>query len=119
MNIMVEENFLHLRGGRKIKKENRYSESKFDNRMTLGDDVEIDAISASLGDGVLELTAAKTDVKKPATRVISIASTPTPKKLGVAALPKRRKRKYRYNKWDHRTTFHFHDQHTMHNSFIY
>jgi HSP20 family protein len=85
MNIKVEENVLHLSGGRKIKKENGYSESKFDYRMTLGDDVEVDKISASLEDGVLRLTAPKMEVKKPAARVISITSTPTTKKLGVGA----------------------------------
>jgi HSP20 family molecular chaperone IbpA len=87
MNIKVEENVLHLSGGRKIKKEGGYSESKFDYRMTLGDDVQVDKITANLQDGVLKLTAPKMEVKKPAARVISITDggTTKPMKLDVGA----------------------------------
>mmetsp|Transcript_18370 Transcript_18370/g.29609 ORF Transcript_18370/g.29609 Transcript_18370/m.29609 type:complete len:164 (+) Transcript_18370:87-578(+) len=84
MSIKVEDNVLHLSGGRKIKKEGGFAESKFDYRMTLGDDVEVDKISANLEDGVLHLTAPKMEVKKPAARVISITDgAAAPMKLDV------------------------------------
>jgi HSP20 family protein len=83
MNIKVEENILKLEGGRKVKSENGYSERKFSYSMTLGDDVNLDKISANLEDGVLKLTAPKMEVKKPAARVINITGGPQPMQIDV------------------------------------
>jgi HSP20 family molecular chaperone IbpA len=84
MNIKIEDNnVLHLSGGRKIQDGNNFSERKFDYRMTLGDDVQVDKISAHLADGVLKLTAPKMEVKKPEARTIKITNGPAPKQLDV------------------------------------
>jgi len=85
INLKIEDDkVLHLSGGRKIQKENgSFSESKFDYRMTLSDNVDVNKISANLQDGVLKLTAPKMEVKKPEARVINITEAPAPKQLDV------------------------------------
>ncbi|KAG7354751.1 heat shock protein Hsp20 [Nitzschia inconspicua] len=84
MNIKIEDNnVLHLSGGRKIQDGKNFSERKFDYRMTLGDDVQVDKISANLADGVLKLTAPKMEKKKPEARTIKITDGPAPMQLDV------------------------------------
>jgi HSP20 family protein len=84
MTIKIEDNnVLHLSGGRKIQDGKNFSERKFEYRMTLGDDVQVDKISANLADGVLKLTAPKIEVKKPEARTIQITQAPAPKQLHV------------------------------------
>jgi HSP20 family molecular chaperone IbpA len=83
MNIKIDNNVLHLSGGRKIQDGKNVSERKFEYRMTLGDDVQMDKISANLADGVLKLTAPKVEVKKPEARTIQITEGPAPKQLHV------------------------------------
>ncbi|KAG7359262.1 heat shock protein Hsp20 [Nitzschia inconspicua] len=84
MDVKIEENnVLHLSGGRKIQDGNNFSERKFDYRMTLGDDVQVDKISASLADGVLKLTAPKMEKKMPEARTIQITAGPAPMQLDV------------------------------------
>ena len=59
MNIDVEEEgkVLHIHGGRKILRGGKSTETKFSKRFTIGDNVDIDKMTASLSDGVLTLTA--------------------------------------------------------------
>jgi HSP20 family molecular chaperone IbpA len=84
MNIKIEDNnVLHLSGGRKIQDGDKFSERKFEYRMTLGDDVQVDKISASLTDGVLKLSAPKMEKKKPESRSIQITEGPAPSQLQV------------------------------------
>ena len=83
MNIKIEDsNVLHL-SGRKIQDGKNFSERKFEYRMTLGDDVQVDKISANLADGVLKLTVPKMEVKKPEARTIQITEGPASKRIQV------------------------------------
>jgi HSP20 family protein len=74
MTIKFEENgqVLHLSGGRKIKKGDIVSETKFVKRFTIGDNVDVDKIAANLSDGVLQVTAPKKEPEKKETRIIKI-----------------------------------------------
>ena len=83
MTIKVEENTLRLSGGRKVKTDKEVSERRFDYRLSLGDDVDLEKIAANLENGVLHLTAPKKVVKKPEARTIQITSGPAPKHLEV------------------------------------
>jgi HSP20 family molecular chaperone IbpA len=84
MNIKIEDNnVLHLSGGRKIHDGKTFSERKFEYRMTLGDNVQVDKISANLADGVLKLSAPKMEVKKPEARTIQITEGPAAKQIEV------------------------------------
>jgi HSP20 family molecular chaperone IbpA len=84
MNIKIEDdNVLHLSGARKIQDGNNFSERGFEYRMTLGDKVQVDKISANLADGVLKLTVPKMEVKKPEARTIQITEAPAPNQIQV------------------------------------
>jgi HSP20 family protein len=68
---------LHLYGGRKIENENGFSETRFDQRFTLGKNLDSHNISANLADGVMVVTAPKLNLEEPPkTRSISITSNP-------------------------------------------
>lgn len=83
-NCKIEDdNVLHLSGARKIQDGNNFSERRFEYRMTLGDKVQVDKISANLADGVLKLTVPKTELKKPEARTIQITEAPAPKQIQV------------------------------------
>ena len=59
-------------------KENQVSESRFDKRFTIGDDIDTTKISANLENGVLTVTAPKKEKKEPETVKIPITmSTPS------------------------------------------
>jgi HSP20 family protein len=86
MTVKVEENnVLHLSGGRKIENQgcSGFSERKFDYRLTLGDNVDAEKVTANMQDGVLKLTAPKIEVKKPKTRLIKISDGPAAMPLDV------------------------------------
>ena len=79
MTIKLEENgqVLNLSGGRKIKKsDGTVSETKFVKRFTIGENVDVDKITASLSDGVLEVTAPKKAVEKKEAHIIKITEVP-------------------------------------------
>lgn len=59
MNVDVEEEgkVLHIHGGRKILRGGTSTETKYSKRFTIGDNVDIDKMTANLSDGVLTLTA--------------------------------------------------------------
>jgi HSP20 family protein len=74
MSVNLEDNgrLLHLSGGRKVVKDNQVSESRFDKRFTIGDDIDISQITANLENGVLTVTAPKKEKKEPETVKIPI-----------------------------------------------
>ena len=79
MTIKLEENgqVLNLSGGRKIKKgDDTVSETKFVKQFTIGENVDVDKIAASLSDGVLEVTAPKKAVEKKEAHIIKITEGP-------------------------------------------
>jgi len=82
MTISVEDNTLRVTGGRKIQKDGKVSESKFDYRLSMGD-CDMEKITAHLDHGVLQLTAPKKVPVKPESRTIQITSGPAPKKVEV------------------------------------
>jgi HSP20 family protein len=83
MTITLEENghVLNLSGGRKIKKGDSVTETKFVKTFTIGDNVDADKIAANLSDGVLEVTAPKKteEEKRETTRVIQITGLYCPR----------------------------------------
>jgi HSP20 family protein len=70
------DNVLHLSGGRKVKKDNEISESKFDHRFSIGDTVDSKHITANLADGILVLTAPKKEPEQPKPHLIKINEGP-------------------------------------------
>ena len=80
MTISVEDNTLHVTGGRKVKKDGQVSESKFDYRLSMGD-CDVEKVTAHLDNGVLQLTAPKKVPVKPEPRAISITAGPSPRAL--------------------------------------
>lgn len=56
---------LHLSGGRKIKKGDQETETKFSQRFTIGKNVDTTKLSADLSDGVLTVTAPKKEKPEP------------------------------------------------------
>lgn len=72
MNVDLEDDgkVVHIYGGRKVVKGGETMETKFSKRFTIGDNVDVDKISANLKDGVLTLTAPiKEKVEPPVKRI--------------------------------------------------
>ena len=78
MKVDLEQNgrLLHVCGGRKVVKDNQMSETRFDKKFTIGDDIDTSKISANLSDGVLVLTAPKKEKKEPESTTIAITEGP-------------------------------------------
>ena len=66
---------LHLSGSRKVRAGCSFEEAKFDKRFSLGKDVDASELTAHLADGVLTLTAPKSE---PKTQEISIVQGHAP-----------------------------------------
>jgi len=64
---------LHLSGGRKIKEKNMVTESRFNQRFTLRNDLDIENINANLADGVMVITAPKKAPFVPEPRTIQVS----------------------------------------------
>jgi HSP20 family protein len=79
MNVELEHDgrVLHLSGGRKVEKGGTVTETKFDKRFTIGDNIDTAKLSANLADGVLVVTAPKKPEKKE--EVLKIAITEQPR----------------------------------------
>ena len=79
MEIKLEDNgrVLHLSGGRKVKKGDQVSETKFVKRFTIGENVDTEKLTANLANGVLEVTAPKKVPTKKEAQVIKITQGPT------------------------------------------
>jgi HSP20 family protein len=75
MKVEIENDskVLHIHGGRKVTKNGSITETRFDKRFTIGDNVDVDKLSANLEDGVLVLTAPKLEVERPKTRTIEVS----------------------------------------------
>ena len=67
---------VHVSGGRKVRKENSYSETKFEQSFTVGSNVDASKLTAHLQDGVLVLTAPKAE--DTGNRKIAIEAGPAP-----------------------------------------
>ncbi len=63
---------LHMKGHRKVEKENSFEEYKFEKRFTLGNDIDADKLTANLSDGVLVLTAPKKEKEEPKATTVPI-----------------------------------------------
>lgn len=72
MDISLEHEgrLVHISGGRKITKGDSVTETKFDKRFTIGNNVDVEKMTANLADGVLVLKAPKKEPKeKPKIRI--------------------------------------------------
>ena len=77
IEVENEGRVLHIYGGRKIEREDGVTETRFDQRFTVGDNIETDKIKANLAEGVLVLSAPKKhELPK---RKIFITEKPHPK----------------------------------------
>jgi HSP20 family protein len=74
--IQLEDNVLYLSGGRKVKKDNEVSESKFDHRFSIGNTMDTKHITANLADGVLVLTAPKKEPEQLKPHLIKVSEGP-------------------------------------------
>lgn len=76
VNLENDGSVLHLSGGRKVVKENQVTETRFDKRFTIGDDIDKTKITANLENGVLTVTAPKKEKEEPKTVNIPITMGP-------------------------------------------
>lgn len=72
VNVEEDGRILKITGGRKVVRDGKTTETKFMKRFTIGDNVDMDKMTANLADGVLTLTAPKKEEEKPKTRTIMI-----------------------------------------------
>lgn len=72
VDLENEGKVLHISGGRKIVKNGESTETKFSKRFTIGNNVDIEKMSANLSDGVLTLTAPIKEEVKPQPKRIAI-----------------------------------------------
>lgn len=75
MQLKDNDRVLHLSGGRKFQKEGTESETRFDRRFTIGENVDIENIRADLANGVLTITAPKKSPEELAPRDIPITAS--------------------------------------------
>lgn len=68
---------VHVFGGRKVRRDNEYSETKFEQSFTVGSNVDASKLTAHLQDGVLVLTAPK-KAEDSGNRKIAIEAGPAP-----------------------------------------
>jgi HSP20 family protein len=63
---------LHLSGGRKVVKDGQTTETKFEKRFTIGDNIDTSKLTADLSDGVLTVSAPKVKKEEPEPMKIAI-----------------------------------------------
>ncbi|GKY90850.1 hypothetical protein MPSEU_000057800 [Mayamaea pseudoterrestris] len=73
VELQNDNRVLRVHGGRKVTKAGTTTETRFDKSFTIGDNVDVDKISAKLENGVLELTAPKLEEERPKTRTIQVS----------------------------------------------
>lgn len=71
---------LHIFGGRKVTRGDSVTETRFEKRFTIGEDADIEKMTANLSDGVLTLTAPKKEKVEPAKKFIEITEGPVEEK---------------------------------------
>lgn len=78
MKVEIENDskVLHIYGGRKVTKNGTTTETRFDKRFTIGDNVDVEKLTANLENGVLMLTAPKLEEERPKTRTIEVSEGP-------------------------------------------
>ena len=78
MKVELEQNgrLLHLSGGRKVEKEGSMTETRFDKRFTLAENMDVSQITANLADGVLVVSAPKKQIEEEKTTTIAITEGP-------------------------------------------
>ena len=77
VNFEEDGQVLNISGGRKVTKEGATTETKFEKRFMIGDNVDVDKMTANLSDGVLTLTAPKLEkVEKPVKQIAITESPP-------------------------------------------
>jgi HSP20 family protein len=76
VNLEHDGRLLHLSGGRKIEKEGSVTETRFDKRFTLAENLDISQITANLADGVLVVSAPKKQIEEEKTTTIPITEGP-------------------------------------------
>eukprot|EP00980_Cylindrotheca_fusiformis_P025204 scaffold13271_cov110-Cylindrotheca_fusiformis.AAC.7 len=72
MELVDNNQAIHLSGGRKFKNGETVEETKFERRFTIGSDVDVEKINADLSNGVLTITAPKKEQQNPSPRLIAI-----------------------------------------------
>jgi HSP20 family protein len=78
MKVEVEQDgtVLHVSGERKVKKDNRVIQTRFDNHFTIGPNIDTDNLTANLSDGVLIVKAPKLVVEEEKKKTIAITQKP-------------------------------------------
>mmetsp|Transcript_20862 Transcript_20862/g.32107 ORF Transcript_20862/g.32107 Transcript_20862/m.32107 type:complete len:153 (-) Transcript_20862:925-1383(-) len=76
MDLEHDGRVLHLSGGRKKQEGNNFSETKFDQRFTIGKDVDTNKITANLENGVLVVNIPKKEKEESVVRNIAITEGP-------------------------------------------
>eukprot|EP00980_Cylindrotheca_fusiformis_P001387 scaffold344_cov130-Cylindrotheca_fusiformis.AAC.18 len=72
MQLVNNNETLHLSGCRKFKHGDDVEETKFERHFTIGSDVDVEKINADLSNGVLTITAPKKEPAKDSPRFIAI-----------------------------------------------
>jgi HSP20 family protein len=80
VSLENEGRVLHIKGGRKTVKEGETTEMKFEKRFTIGNNVDVDKLTANLSDGVLTLTAPVKEEQKKPVHTIAITEGPVEEK---------------------------------------
>jgi HSP20 family protein len=88
VNLEQDGRLLHLSGGRKVEKDGSMTETRFDKRFTLAENIDTTNISANLADGVLVVTAPKKELPKLEAKSIPILAGPAPSIGKIEAAPK-------------------------------
>lgn len=72
MQLVENNQALHLRGGRRFQNGDAFDETKFERRFTIGADIDVENINAELSNGVLTIVAPKKEPEKESPRLIAI-----------------------------------------------
>jgi HSP20 family protein len=77
MQLVGNNQALHLSGGRKFQNGDTVEETKFERRFTIASDIDVEKIKADLSNGVLTITAPKKEPEKESRRIITITEAAT------------------------------------------
>jgi HSP20 family protein len=77
MQLVDNNQALHLSGGRKFQNGDTVEETKFERRFTIASDIDVEKIKADLSNGVLTITAPKKEPEKESPRIITIREAAT------------------------------------------
>jgi len=77
INLENDNRVIHISGGRKVEKDGSMTETRFEKRFTVGNNVNVEKMTANLENGVLTLTAPKIEKKEKPKFTIAITEGPT------------------------------------------